>query len=558
MDASSSPPPPPPGAEFVPHEVLALAGHTSGITALCLRHDGTLLLSAAADGEVRAWHPTSGAALGVWRGHRKAVWALAFSHDGAWAFSAGSDRCARVWRASDGACEAVLEGAHTRDILCLAADQPWSGTASGPAGAEAALFTGGADGALHAWRVGGTGDKRPGGGASTSAATSGASAAAAAAAAAATATGPGAPGVAPLASARGAHAGALRALLRAPSGALFSAGGDGVVKAWALGSSAHGGAAHAGAPPELTCTAVMRGHTGAVHALAFHTTHAVLYSACDDATVRAWATHSGACLAVLRGHGGGVRALALRRDGQTLVSAAADGRAAVWRGAHGEGAYTAAAPRFLDGHAAPLRCCVVSERPRGAAPAPASAFANASTLLEDEPASNDCVVFTASLDGALRRWRAADGACTAELNGHVGAVAAMAVSRRGGALFSGGADGRVRVWALAPPPAPARGCGDALRAQHARVVAEVRAGVAGAAHAALRAVSAPMPRRGATGEPVGLAGGILAPVRVLRRFAAAGAAEEAREAARAAAWARRPGDADEDEQRRRALAEDMP
>jgi WD40 repeat protein len=536
-------PTPPSGAacadEFAPYEVAALHGHTSGITALCLRHDGELLLSAAADGELRAWHPASGAALGTWRGHRRAVWALAFSSCGQWAFSAGSDRCARVWRAADGACEAVLEGAHTRDILCLAHHQAGGGGAgAGPLTCDAALFTGGADGALHAWRAGGGSERRPGG-ASTAAATSGAAAAAAAAAAATAATpaGVGAPSAAPLASARGAHAGALRALLRAPTGQLFSAGGDGVVKAWVHGA-VHGA-------PSLDCTATLGGHTAAVHALALHAARAVLYSASDDATIRAWDTHTSACLAVLTGHTGGVRSLALRRDGDILVSASADGRAAVWRARRpGEGAHTTHAPLFLTGHAAPLRCVLLSERTRSDAAASSAS-------------GSDCAVFTASLDGTLRRWRAADGACSAELRGHTGAVAAMAVSRRGGALFSGGADGRVHVWALAPPPAPARGCGDALRAQHARVMAEMRAGVAGAAHAALRAVTAPLPRAAADGAtgPLGLAGGVLAPVRALRRFAAAGAAEEAREAARAAAWGRRTWDTEE-EQRRRAA--DMP
>lgn len=439
-----------PGGAWEPREVLCLNGHQGGVIALAINREGTLLVSAAADGELRAWSPSTGAPLGVWRGHTRTVWAVAFSLDGAFVYSASADRSARVWRASDGACEAVLEAAHLKDVLCLAAEEA-------PLGGWA-LATGGADGALHCW----------------SAAVAPRSPTSAALAAVTHVPLAVSSGAAPVASARGAHAGPVRCLARAAAAALLlTGGGDGVVLVWSrdgpCGDLREVSRLEAAGGARGVAALVLRSQGGP-------RPRTLVYAAHEDGAVRCWDAGAGAPLALLTWHSAAVRALSLSKDGDTLWTAAADGRAAAWRASRpGAGALDAARAQPLelgsDGAAfTPLRCAVLVEPPAGA----------------------DAAFYAGGLDAQLRRWRASDGECTAVMGGHDGAVTALVASRRGGALFSGGADATVRVWALKAPPPRAAGCVGAFRETNARVAAELRGAVAGAAHAALRAV-APLP-----------------------------------------------------------------
>ena len=50
------------------------------------------------------------------------------------------------------------------------------------------------------------------------------------------------------------------------------------------------------------------------------------------------------------------------------------------------------------------------------------------------------------LDGTVRLWDAASGACLHVLTGHTAAVLGVGLSADGGRVASGGADGTVRLW----------------------------------------------------------------------------------------------------------------
>jgi len=423
-----------------PCAASVLEGHESGVTALALAPNQSLLLSGSADGEVRAWSPSgAGALLSTWRGHArgKPVWSLAFTADSALAVSACADRTVRVWRSSDGRCTCVLSG-HLKDVLHLL---PSTALCPGPL-----LYSAGADGLLILWDC-----ERE-------------------------ARRPGAPEAHPAAAAsEQAHRGAVRALLGHPrdSALCFTAGSDGRVLVWrrSIGDKQQ---------QQLRCAAELRAAGVETACLALHCASAsvgTLYAATEDGCVHAWSLRmesrrvlSCAPLPLLRcGEECALRALALSPDGDSLFAATAHGALLSWRahaaraGAHSSRA--AAAQPWPERHSAPLKMLLLSR--------------------------DGAHLYSAGLDGVLRQWRAASGRCTARLEGHEGAVAAALLSRSGTALFTAGADRAIRAWSVAPPPPQGRSCMDGVVAEQHRAGGALRAHTAAALLGALQTFAAP-------------------------------------------------------------------
>jgi WD40 repeat protein len=92
-----------------------LSGHSGTIRALALDRSGTLLATAAADGEVRIWNMETGALLHTLSGHIGGAESAIFSEDGSLLVSTGADRIARVWNVSSGELLYMLSG-HTDRI----------------------------------------------------------------------------------------------------------------------------------------------------------------------------------------------------------------------------------------------------------------------------------------------------------------------------------------------------------------------------------------------------------------------------------------------------------
>ncbi len=77
-------------------------GHTDRITALALSPDGHTLASASVDQSIRLWSVPSGDPLGVLLGHVGTVNDVAFTPDGTHVVSAGEDASIRVWDIASG------------------------------------------------------------------------------------------------------------------------------------------------------------------------------------------------------------------------------------------------------------------------------------------------------------------------------------------------------------------------------------------------------------------------------------------------------------------------
>jgi WD40 repeat protein len=166
--------------------------------------------------------------------------------------------------------------------------------------------------------------------------------------------------------------------------------------------------------------AVLRGHTGAVNAVAFSAGGSRIASAGDDHTIRIWDLPTRGPAGVLTGHDGPVSSLALSPDGRILASAGDDRTVRLWD------LETLRERQTLHGHA--NKVTVVAFAPNGK------------------------WLATASLDGVLRLWDVASGKVSGLYN-HGGdkahldrAVVDIAFTPDSRLMVTGTQFGRIRVW----------------------------------------------------------------------------------------------------------------
>ncbi len=167
-----------------------------------------------------------------------------------------------------------------------------------------------------------------------------------------------------------------------------------------------------GAAPVLRRT--LRGHAGAVAALAFSADGKHIASAGADGTIRLWDSASGTALKVVRGHAGAANAVAFAPGGRTLISAGHDGTVRQWDAKSG------AALATWRGPGKAILTLAVSADGRWFA--------------------------AAGKDRVVQLWTLADGRLAHTYPGHRDDVQALTFSPDGRWLASAGADRTVRLW----------------------------------------------------------------------------------------------------------------
>jgi cytochrome c len=161
--------------------------------------------------------------------------------------------------------------------------------------------------------------------------------------------------------------------------------------------------------------AQLRGHGGAVRALAISADGQHVVSGSFDTSAIRWSLSRNIAEQVMRFHDGPVNAVAWLKDGH-IATAGGDAHIAIWTPGN------AAPDRVLDGHTGPIAALAVS--PDG-------------TMLA-----------SAAWDRTVRVWPLAGGAPRV-LEGHTQNVNGVAFSPDGNALISAGYDGTIRIWEIA-------------------------------------------------------------------------------------------------------------
>jgi len=161
--------------------------------------------------------------------------------------------------------------------------------------------------------------------------------------------------------------------------------------------------------------AQLRGHGGAVRALAISADGLHAISGSFDTSAIRWSLSRNVAEQVMRFHDGPVNAVALLNDGR-IVTAGGDAHIAIWT------AGKQSPDRVLDGHAGPIAALAVSR--------------DGKTLA------------SASWDRTVRLWPLAGG-LSRVLEGNGQNVNGVAFSPDGTAVISAGYDGTIRVWQTA-------------------------------------------------------------------------------------------------------------
>ena len=91
-------------------QLMALSGHTAGISTVDWSPDGSKLASGSSDNTVRIWNAVTGASIFTLTGHTALVTEVAWSPDSTQLASASDDGTVRIWDITTGQQVSVIQG----------------------------------------------------------------------------------------------------------------------------------------------------------------------------------------------------------------------------------------------------------------------------------------------------------------------------------------------------------------------------------------------------------------------------------------------------------------
>jgi WD40 repeat protein/transcriptional regulator with XRE-family HTH domain len=405
--------------------LATLQGHTSGVRHVALSGDGRLVASGSQDGSVKLWESPGGQPRATLQGHTGGVRDVALSEDGRLLASGSYDGTIRLWEAESCRLLATLHG-EDGGIWGLALSADGQSVASG-----------GQDGMVRLWESSGG----------------------------------------QLLEALQGHGDAVPAVALSGDGHLLASGSfDGTVKLWEVPPTEAGPGVDSlngrgGSMGRLLAT--LQGHTHGVWGVALSGDGRLVASASYDGTIRLWEAPGGRLLATLEGQTSGVWGVALDADGRLVASSGWDGAVRLWDVPGGQLlatllGHTGAVPGValsrdgqlvasgsFDGTARLWAATPAWTSPRDYVPAgPGGSPGPLLETLQGHAGAVHAVAFSGDrrllasggLDGTVRLWEIPAGRLLATLEGHTGGVYSVALSEDGHLLASGSLDGTVRLW----------------------------------------------------------------------------------------------------------------
>lgn len=417
-------------------QLLSLKGHQSWVYSLTWSPQGNILASASGDRTVRLWDISEARCVKVMHGHTSQVTSVAWNFDGQTLVSASMDSTVRLWDVCEGNCLKVLHG-HQGPVYSVA----WI-----PGSNSIASSSG--DRTVRLWDV----------------------------------------SEGKCLKILSGHSNWVYSVACHPQGNIIASGSaDCSVRLWdvaegkclkilhghtdhiwsvsfspdgsMLASSSHDHTVRLWDIFEGRCLRVLHGHTNWVWLVAWSPDAQILASVSFDSTIRLWDVAKGKCLKILHGHNNGIWSLAWSPDGQMLASGGFDCTVRLWDVGESK------CLKILPGHTDQVYSVAWSPRERilasgsydhtvrlwdiaeGKCIKILHGHSNWVSSVSFSPEGN--ILATASHDHTVRLWDITEGECIKILHGHTGWVWSVSFNPQGGTLASGSADQTIRIWDVA-------------------------------------------------------------------------------------------------------------